>query len=106
LFEQLKKEWKIIRETPPGRRFQRRYEYRRYSSSSSAGWDLFKFILGIILIPLGMLLWFLPGPGWLVIFVGLALLAGRSGYLSGLLDRVDAGVRKIFSRSGSDRTSE
>jgi len=96
LFEQLKKDWKIVRENRPGNRFQARYRYREYQSPSSRLKRVLKMIIGIALIPLGILLWFVPGPGWLLIFIGLTLLAGRSKTLSRLLDRTELFVRKIL----------
>jgi len=97
LFEQLKKDWKIVRETQPGNRFQARYRYREYQSPSSRVKRVLKIIFGIALIPLGILLWFVPGPGWLVIFIGLALLAGSSKTLSRLLDRAELFIRRIIA---------
>lgn len=96
MFEQLKKDWRIVRENRPGDRFQARYRYREYQSPSSGLKRVLKIIFGMALIPLGILLWFVPGPGWLVIFIGLALLAGRSKMLSRLLDRAELFVRKII----------
>ncbi|MBD3425174.1 MAG: hypothetical protein GF417_12125 [Candidatus Latescibacteria bacterium] len=96
LFEQLKKDWSIIRENPPGSRFQARFRYRQSDPSGSALKRVVKTAAGIFLIPLGILLWFIPGPGWLVIFIGLALLAARSRWLSLLLDRAELAVRKMI----------
>ena len=96
MFDQLKKDWKILRENRPGNRFQARYRYRENQSVSSRVKRVVKIIIGIALIPLGILLWFVPGPGWLIIFIGLALLAGRSKTLSRLLDRAELFVRKII----------
>ncbi len=97
VFEQLKKDWKIIRENRAGNRFQARYSYREYRAPSSGAIKFLKIIIGITLIPLGVLLWFIPGPGWLIIFAGLALLAGRSKTLSRLLDRAELFIRRIVS---------
>ena len=96
VFDQLKKDWKTLRENRPGNRFQARYRYREYHSPSSGVKRLLKIIIGITLIPVGILLWFVPGPGWLMIFIGLALLAGRSKTLSRFLDRAELLIRRIL----------
>ncbi len=59
---------------------------------------IFKVTLGFILIPVGMALWVLPGPGWLTIFAGLALLAGQSRWTSRLLDKTELRIRKAIKR--------
>ena len=98
MFDGPKKEWRILRENPPGRRFQARYSYRRFESSSPTWKKVLIVALGIALIPIGMALWFLPGPGWLTIFAGLALLAGQSKWISRLLDRTEVWLRKMIAR--------
>jgi uncharacterized membrane protein YdbT with pleckstrin-like domain len=96
MFDQLKKDWEILRENPPGARFQARYKYRKFHSPPSGLRRILKIAAGIILIPLGIVLWFIPGPGWLVIMVGLALLAGRFRWLSVSLDRLEVIIRRII----------
>jgi uncharacterized protein (TIGR02611 family) len=46
-----------------------------------------KIIAGFALLPVGVLLIPLPGPGWLLIFVALAILAGEYVWARKLLDR-------------------
>ncbi|HSG27014.1 MAG TPA: PGPGW domain-containing protein [Candidatus Krumholzibacterium sp.] len=98
MFEELKTDWHIIRENQPGERFQARYEYRRYVAPTPRGMRIFKVTLGFVLIPVGMALWVLPGPGWLTIFAGLALLAGQSRWTSRLLDKTELRIRKVVKR--------
>jgi uncharacterized membrane protein YdbT with pleckstrin-like domain len=75
-----------------------RYEYLR-AEAPSTGWKRIAIItLGIILIPVGMALWFLPGPGWLTIFAGLALLAGQWKRTSRMLDRTELRLRRMIER--------
>ena len=63
MFEELKKDWSVLRQGSPGHRFEERYRYRRYEAPSTPVWRLVKTVLGTILIPVGIALWFLPGPG-------------------------------------------
>ena len=55
-------------------------------------WDRIKRLLkvaaGFLLLPIGVLMLPLPGPGWLVIFLALAILAGEFVWARNLLDRV------------------
>jgi len=98
MFDGLKKEWSILKENPPGRRFQARYNYRMFESRSSA-WRKFLFIaLGIALIPIGMAMWVLPGPGWLTIIAGFALLAGYWNWTSRFLDGAEVWLRNVIAR--------
>lgn len=98
MFEGMKTEWRILRDNPPGRRFQERYCWRKYESPSPAWTRLIKIAIGIILIPIGMALWFLPGPGWLTIIAGMALLAGESRWTSRLMDRTELALRRFLRR--------
>ena len=55
-------------------------------------WDcikrLLKIIAGFALLPIGVVMLPLPGPGWSVIFLALAILAGEFVWARNLLDRV------------------
>ena len=55
-------------------------------------WDrikrLLKIIAGFLLLPVGVLMLPLPGPGWLVIFMALAILAGEFVWARNLMDRL------------------
>lgn len=106
MFEELKTDWRIIRENPPGRRFQARYRYRKIDSPLSPAKRIFKITIGVILLPVGVILWFIPGPGWLTIFVGLALLAGESKWLSSFLDEVEVRIRNIIRRLRHHRSGD
>jgi hypothetical protein len=98
VFEELKTDWRIIRDNPPGQRFQARYWYRKIDSPLPPAKRILKITIGVTLLPVGVILWFIPGPGWLTIFLGLALLAGESKQLSRFLDEVEVRLRKIIRR--------
>lgn len=51
-------------------------------------------VIGLAIIVAGMVLLPLPGPGWLVIFVGLGVLATEFAWAERLLDRTRAEVRR------------
>ena len=49
---------------------------------------LVKIVFGFTLLAIGVALLVLPGPGWLIIALGLALLAGEYVWARNLLDRL------------------
>ena len=49
---------------------------------------IIKIVVGFTLLIVGVLLLVLPGPGWLTIFFGLALLAAEFAWARRLLDRL------------------
>jgi uncharacterized protein (TIGR02611 family) len=48
----------------------------------------FKVLAGFTLLVLGAIMLFTPGPGWLVIFLGLTLLAAEFVWAKRLMDRM------------------
>lgn len=108
MFDEIRKDWSIIRSAPPGRRFEERYRYRSEASPISPAGRVLRIAAGASLVLLGVILWFLPGPGWLTIFLGLGVVAGRSRSLSRFLDGAELRLRKVLSRgkradSGKER---
>jgi uncharacterized protein (TIGR02611 family) len=57
-------------------------------------WRQVVTVLGVAVVALGILLLLLPGPGWLLIFGGLTILASEYTWAARLL----AGVRRLFVR--------
>jgi len=53
---------------------------------------------GFTLLAFGIALLVLPGPGWLMIAAGLALLAAEFAWARWALDKLKAGGRKIAGR--------
>ena len=49
---------------------------------------MLKIIAGFALLPVGVVMLPLPGPGWLVIFLALAILAGEFVWARNLMDRL------------------
>ena len=48
----------------------------------------FKILAGFTLLALGAIMLFTPGPGWVVIFLGLTLLAAEFVWAKRLMDRM------------------
>jgi uncharacterized protein (TIGR02611 family) len=55
----------------------------------------FKILSGFTLLLVGAIMLFTPGPGWLVILMGLALLAAEYVWARRLLNRVKAGGDRL-----------
>ena len=51
---------------------------------------ILKIAIGFVLLPLGVIMIALPGPGWLTIALALAILAGEFVWARKLLDRLKA----------------
>jgi uncharacterized protein (TIGR02611 family) len=59
-----------------------------------------KIIAGFALLPIGVLMLPLPGPGWLVIFLALAILAGEFVWARNLMDRLKRIGARLDPRRG------
>jgi len=51
-------------------------------------WRFFKILAGFTLLLIGAVMLFTPGPGWLVIFLGLTLLAAEFVWARRLINRM------------------
>jgi uncharacterized protein (TIGR02611 family) len=54
-----------------------------------------RVVVGFTLLIVGVLLLVLPGPGWVTIFLGLALLAAEFAWAKRLLDRLKATAHHV-----------
>src|SRR5438270_6660048 len=57
-----------------------------------------KIVVGFVLLPLGVIMLALPGPGWLTITLALAILAGEFVWARKLLDRMKHTAKKLDPR--------
>ena len=62
-----------------------------------------KRVFGFTLLAFGVLMLVLPGPGWLAIALGLALLAGEFVWARRLLDRLKRGAEKLSQATRRSR---
>jgi uncharacterized protein (TIGR02611 family) len=56
---------------------------------------LVRIVVGFTLLIVGVLLLVLPGPGWVTIFFGLALLAAEFAWARKLLDRLKSAASDV-----------
>ena len=61
-------------------------------------WRWLKIAAGFALLPLGVIMLALPGPGWLTIALALAILAGEFVWARTLLDRMKHTAKKLDPR--------
>lgn len=92
----LKKEWHRFREDEPGKRFD---NHRRRVEQRSRAHAALSLVMAVVLLVVGFVLLFVPGPGLPLIVFGLALLATHSERLSRLLDRAEPPIRDVAHRA-------
>ncbi|MCF7805290.1 MAG: hypothetical protein K9N46_09845 [Candidatus Marinimicrobia bacterium] len=99
MFKHIKDDWKKLRQSEPGHRFQDRYE-RRHSNGSNwkKFWGPVMIGIGLLVVGFGILLLVIPGPGWVTITLGLALIAGESLILAKILDVLELVIRKLLGK--------
>src|SRR5918998_758161 len=92
--------WQQFRRGRPGHRFQDRY--RRNQQSSSGRFSLRK-ILNIVggsaIVLAGVFLLAAPGPGCLVLFVGLGMISGELLPVARSLDRAEVRLRWLARKA-------
>jgi uncharacterized protein (TIGR02611 family) len=99
MFEKIKQHFQALLGDAPGKRFQQQFWRNRQNRSH----PFLKKVLfiggGVIVIAAGILALPLPGPGTVIIIVGLGLLAQESLRLSKFLDWLEVKGRKIIDQS-------
>ncbi len=76
MIEKAKENWRCLKESEPGYRFKDRYHQRQQSRGD--GFSLravFIMSLGTLVVLVGIIAVPGPGPGWLIILLGLGILA-------------------------------
>ncbi len=106
MLQNIKLEFRAIRDGVPGRRFLDHYERsKRKEAARGSFWSSLGYVAaGVLLVMLGFVASLPPGvPGFLLWIPGLALLAARSKGLAVLLDRLESWGRKVWERTRSRR---
>jgi UPF0716 family protein affecting phage T7 exclusion len=88
-------EWHAFRADSPGERFRHHYERSQLTSHASR---IARALVGIVLVAIGIVLLFIPGPVLLVAFFGFALLSSQSHVVASALDRAEPRVRHLVDR--------
>lgn len=96
MIERIKQSWRRFKASKPGHRFQDSYRHRQQSSQGRFSVRrIFNIVLGSLLVVGSAFLGWLPGPGILTFFLGLALIAGELSPVARLLDWAEVGLRKL-----------
>jgi uncharacterized protein (TIGR02611 family) len=92
----LQRNWRELKESAPGHRFQERYARRQRAKRRR--WDaksLVNIALGLAVALGGLFLIPAPGPGWAITFLGLGLLGSEFSVIARFLDQVELKVRAV-----------
>jgi uncharacterized protein (TIGR02611 family) len=97
--EKAKEASRRFKESKPGLRFEHHYHDHQRSSSGRYRLQVILCIFGGFLIVVGGVIAVPgPGPGWLIILLGLWMLAGESLFLARFMDRVEVRLSKLARR--------
>lgn len=93
--ETVKSYWEDFKAGAPGERFEAFYERRR-EERSGAWKGVVYVVLGLGLVAVGAVLLVMPGPGLLVVALGLAIIAGESRIMARGLDVTEVKMRAAW----------
>ena len=96
MFEKLKSNWKSLERGKPGSRFQDQYDRQRKAQSSRTG-RVLRILGGAVLLLLGLFFLPAPGPGFIIVALGGALLARELKVAAIVLDWLELRGRALFS---------
>ena len=98
MFDKPKEDWRCFKESKPGHRFKDRFHRTQQSRSARFGLTASLVIVaGILILLLGGVVSItvpVPGVGWLLLFLGLGMVAGESKHTARLLDWVEVKLRR------------
>lgn len=89
--------WRAFWHAPPGRRFIDRHDRLKGVARGSLR-RILRAVLGILLIAVGLVFLPLPGPGFVPLLFGAAVLAGESARMARWLDGAELRVRRWLGR--------
>jgi hypothetical protein len=90
--------WQLFKEIEPGHRFQTRYNnhrQRRERGETSRNGRLFNLVGGPALIVAGFAFLPTPGPSYIIIVIGLWMLAGELLPIARFFDRLEVRLREL-----------
>ena len=104
MIDRAKENWLRVKESEPGRRFRDRY--RRHQENRRGRFDARTFLSiggGILVVVGGLVAVPGPGPGWVITFLGLGLIAGEFLPVARLMDRAELKLRAWTRRVAGAR---
>lgn len=94
----LRASWREFWRAAPGKRFSLRYQRLHRSGGNTVLGGVLRWSAGIVLVIVGIIFMPLPGPGFVPVLAGFALLAGESLRVATWLDRAETRVRGWLRR--------
>jgi hypothetical protein len=108
MIERAKDNWRRFKQSKPGHRFQdHHHRYQRGCTGRRPYLrGFFRIVGGFLVVVGGLVAVPGPGPGWLIILLGLGTVASESLFFARSLDRVEVKLRGLARRvRGTWRTS-
>jgi Putative transmembrane protein (PGPGW) len=90
--------WRLFKEIDPGHRFQSRYHShrrRREQGEVSKWMRHFNLVGGLVFMVAGFAFLPTPGPSYIIIVIGLWMMAGELLILARFFDRVEVRLRRV-----------
>ncbi|HEX9951199.1 MAG TPA: PGPGW domain-containing protein [Rubricoccaceae bacterium] len=94
MFERLKRQWHDLKEAKPGHRFQDQYERKQKAGRSTARKGAI-VAAGIVVLAAGVFLLPAPGPGFIVVALGAAMVAQESLAAARMADTTEVWLRGL-----------
>jgi hypothetical protein len=93
-----KRFWTHVKEGRPGHRFQDHYHHAREAHGRSAMWKrALKIVGGVLALLIGLVEIVFPGPAFVFIIVGGAMLATESLRIARIMDWCELRVRRLWT---------
>ena len=102
MIQKARETWRRFKHSEPGHRFQdhHRYQQSHISSGSYLRW-FFGTVGGLLVVVGGIIAVPGPGPGWLIILLGMGMVAGESLFFARLFDRAEVKLRGLLRQAVS-----
>ncbi len=103
MLSRIEREWRCLRRSPPGKRFQRRYRRvkerraRAHEGREDEASHILHFAVALILLAIGLCLIVFPLIYIPFLAAGTALFASESLVCARILDRTESGVRRAWA---------
>lgn len=97
MIQRTKENWRRFRESKPGRRFQdHHYRHQHQGGKGRSSFQVvFNVVGGVMVVGGGLIAVPGPGPGWLIILLGLLMIAGESLSFARFADWAEIKLRRL-----------
>ena len=97
MIEKIRESWQSFKESEPGQRYKDRYRRRQQSKSGEFDdlWLVVSVLGGVLIVLGGIVAVPGPGPGWLIVFLGLGLVAGEFRPIARFMDWAEIRLRRL-----------